>query len=246
MSRLRRHALACLLVGIAACTRTRIDEYRDSPRNLPLAGNESTVVLGRRHDSAYETEPELIACIAGKLNDTMTVIPERTFADRLYPWFEPRTAPLGLRRLEKMVHDPDVGARLRETGVRYMIWVDGNTAVSDRSGMMSCALSLGGGGCFGFSTWEKTARYEAVIWDLRELRERGRVKVDAKGSSYIIGILAPIPIIAQVQDSACAGLGTQLRSFFTDADQSRQISPPISSKPPRYPRAHGGSDARGP
>ena len=198
----------------AGCTRTVIDEYRESGQALPLGRGEQVVVLGRRHDGEYETEPELIQCIAGRLDDRLPVVPEQTFIDRVYPWFEPRTAPLGLRRLQKMLDDPDVGRRLRETGVRYMIWVDGNTATTDRGGSMSCAIGPGGGGCFGFTTWEKTASYEAVIWDLGEVREGGRVKVDAKGSSYVIGVLAPIPIIARVQNGACEGLGNQLREFF--------------------------------
>ncbi|MAS40838.1 MAG: hypothetical protein CMK33_03890 [Porticoccaceae bacterium] len=198
----------------AGCTRTVIDEYRESGQALPLGRGEQVVVLGRRHDGEYETEPELIQCIAGRLDDRLPVVSEQTFIDRVYPWFEPRTAPLGLRRLQKMLDDPDVGRRLRETGVRYMIWVDGNTATTDRGGSMSCAIGPGGGGCFGFTTWEKTASYEAVIWDLGEVREGGRVKVDAKGSSYVIGVLAPIPIIARVQNGACEGLGDQLREFF--------------------------------
>lgn len=210
-------ALGFLLLAsalAAGCTRTVIDEYRESGRALPLGRSEQVVVLGRRHDGEYETEPELIQCIARRLDDRLPVVSEQTFIDRVYPWFEPRTAPLGLRRLQKMLDDPDVGPRLRETGVRYMIWVDGNTETTDRGGSMSCAIGPGGGGCFGFATWEKTASYEAVIWDLGEVREGGRVKVDAKGSSYVIGVLAPIPIIARVQNSACEGLGRQLREFF--------------------------------
>ncbi|MFZ5652889.1 MAG: hypothetical protein ACOY42_00595 [Pseudomonadota bacterium] len=213
-ARLCRVAAALALVTLAGCTRTLVDEYRATGGALPLARGEQVVVLGRRHDGEYETEPELIRCIGDRLDDRLQVVPEQTFIDRVYPWFEPRTAPLGLRRLQRMLDDPDVGRRLRETGVRYLIWVDGNTTTTDRGGSMSCAIGPGGGGCLGFATWEKTASYEAVIWDLGEVAEGGRVKVDAKGSSYVIGVLAPIPIIARVQSSACEGLGNQLGEFF--------------------------------
>ncbi|GMU45543.1 MAG: hypothetical protein AMXMBFR26_03250 [Porticoccaceae bacterium] len=210
-----RAAALFFLALSAGCTRTLVDEYRETGRALPLARGDQVVVLGRRHDGEYETEPELIRCIGARLDNPLEVVPEQAFIDRLYPWLEPRTAPLGLRRLQRMLDDPDVGPRLRETGVRYMIWVDGSTSTTDRGGSMSCAVGPGGGGCFGFASWERTASYEAVIWDLGEVREGGRVKVDAKGSSYVIGVLAPIPIIARVQDSACQGLGNQLRAFFT-------------------------------
>lgn len=217
---------ALLLTTLAVgCTHTVIDEYRESGRALPLGRGEQVVVLGRRHDGEYETEPELVQCIAGRLDDRLPVIPEQRFIDQVYPWFEPRTAPLGLRRLQKMLDDPEVGHRLRETGVRYMIWVDGNTETTDRGGSMSCAIGPGGGGCFGFATWEKTASYEAVIWDLGEIREGGRVKVDAKGASYVIGVLAPIPLIARVQHGACEGLGKQLRAFFAASPPERPVRP---------------------
>lgn len=207
-------ALVVLLVA-SACTRTIVDEYRETGRTLPLARGDQIVVLGRRHDGEYETEPELIRCIGNRLSNPLKVVPERQFIDHLYPWLEPRTAPLGLTRLQRLLDDADVGPRLRDSGVRYMIWVDGNTSTTDRGGSMSCAIGPGGGGCFGFASWERTAAYEAVIWDLGEVREGGRVKVDAKGSSYVIGVLAPIPIIARVQDNACEGLGNQLRAFFS-------------------------------
>lgn len=217
IERLSMVLLILPVLTLSACTTTTVDEYRESPSQLILEQNETVVVLGRRHAGDYETEPELIDCISEELDRAaaVTVVPERTFVDALYPWFEPRTAPLGLRRLEKMLADPLIGQHIRRHGIRYMIWVDGSTATTDKEGSVSCAVGPGGGGCFGFATWEKTGSYESVIWDLDQLGERGRVKVDAKGSSYLIAIGAPIPIIAQVQDQACEGIGNQLRSFFT-------------------------------
>lgn len=215
LQKARRVSVLLTLMLVGACTRTIVDEYRETGRSLPLARGDQIVVLGRRHDGEYETEPELIRCIGNRLSNPLKVVPERQFIDQLYPWLEPRTAPLGLTRLQRLLDDPDVGPRLRASGVRYMIWVDGSTSTIDRGGSMSCAIGPGGGGCFGFASWERTATYEAVIWDLAEVREGGRAKVDAKGSSYVIGVLAPIPIIARVQDNACAGLGNQLRAFFS-------------------------------
>lgn len=205
-----------LLITLSACTTTTVNEYRENPTQLTLAKNEVIVILGRRHAGNYETEPDFIQCIGEKLNkaNAITVLPEQTFIDDLYPWFEPRTAPLSLSRLETMLTDPLIGQAIRQHGIRYMIWVDGSTATTDKGGSVSCAIGPGGGGCFGFSTWEKTASYESIIWDINQLDERGRVKVDAKGSSYLIALGAPIPIIAQVQDQACKGIGNQLRSFF--------------------------------
>lgn len=216
-------SLVCLLT-LSACTTTIVDEYRENSTTLTLDSSERVVVLGRRHYADYETEPDFIDCIGEKLNADreVSVLPEREFTDLLYPWFEPRTAPLGLKRLAKMLDEPMIAQRFKEQGLRYMIWIDGSTETTDRGGSVSCAIGPGGGGCFGFATWEKTGTYEAIIWDLQTLEESGRVKVEARGSSYMVAIILPIPIIAQVQDQACDGIGLQLRTFFMGTRASEE------------------------
>ena len=214
-SRLTSFALL-LLIALGACTTTTVDEYRENDTALLLASNERVVVLGRRHYADYETEADFISCIGDKLkaDKQISVLSESEFVDQLYPWFEPRTAPLGLKRLAKMLDEPMIAQRFKEQGLHYMIWIDGSTETTDKDGSVSCAIGPGGGGCFGFATWEKTGTYEAIIWDLHKLSESGRVKVEARGSSYMVAIIIPIPIVAQVQDQACAGIGQQLRTFF--------------------------------
>jgi hypothetical protein len=216
-------SFVCLL-ALSACTTTTVDEYRENSTSLTLNSSERVVVLGRRHYADYETEPDFIDCIGEKLNADreVSVLPEREFVDLLYPWFEPRTAPLGLKRLAKMLDEPMIAQRFKEQGLRYMIWIDGSTETTDRDGSVSCAIGPGGGGCFGFATWEKTGTYEAIIWDLHTLKESGRVKVEARGSSYMLAIVLPIPIVAQVQDQACDGIGLQLRTFFRGTRASEE------------------------
>ena len=219
--------LTSLLSGCG--TSTSIDEFRLSDTRLALNAGEQVVVMGRRHAGEYETEPDFIDCIGDKLGggNRVAVIPEQQFLDSFYPWFEPRTAPLSLKRMEKMMRDPLIAERIGQLGIRYMIWVDGNTETTQQNGGISCAVAPGGGGCFGFASWDKNSNYEAIIWDLNKLDERGRVKVDAKGSSYLLAVGAPIPFIAQVQGEACKGIGKRLRNFFGVA----AVEPPSRSEP---------------
>ncbi len=209
-------AAALFLIFSTSCTTTTVDKYHETNLKLNLTGSDNIVVLGRRHYSDYETEPDFIACIGKRLvkGKNIGVISEPAFMDSVYPWFEPRTAPLGLKRLNKMLNEPMIAKPIHAQNIRYMIWIDGSTQTTDKEGSVSCAIGPGGGGCFGFATWEKEAVYEAIIWDLNSITENGRVKVNAKGSSYMIAIGLPIPIIAQVQDQACEGIGDQLKTFF--------------------------------
>lgn len=210
--------LVALAISLGACTSTTVDEYRENNTQLTLNKAERVVVLGRRHEGKYETEPDFIDCIGGKLGSAaaVAVVSEQSFIDSLYPWFEPRTAPLTLNRLQAMMNEPLLAERIHSQGIRYMIWVDGSTETTDKEGSLACGVGPGGGGCFGYATWDKNANYEAIIWDVDTFSENGRVKVDAKGTSYLFALGAPIPIIAQVKSEACEGIGRQLRSFFTN------------------------------
>lgn len=79
---------------------------------------------------------------------------------------------------------------------------------------MSCTITPGGGGCFGFLTWENDSSYEASIWDAHTARTAGRVSSDAAGTSYVPALVIPIPLIARVQTSACVSLAEQLKTFI--------------------------------
>ncbi|MGV6807703.1 MAG: hypothetical protein ACWA5K_07370 [bacterium] len=214
--------LIVLSFGLWGCTTsTTVDEYRVNDTVIEIDGGEKLVVLGRRQAGEYETEHDFIACIEGKINGsgTLTVFPERQFLDLLYPWFEPRTAPLQLPKMQRLMEQPLVRSRVDELGIRYLIWVDGNTETLSSDGSVSCAIGPGGGGCYGFATWDKASDYEAVIWDLQDIKEEGRVSVDARGTSYLLAIGAPIPFIARVQGEACESFGRQLQGFFSAGSQ---------------------------
>ncbi len=209
-----------LMLGLYGCTSVTIDEtHQVNPR---LQAGESVVLLGRRHASDYETEPDLVSCIGDVLSagsSGIQVVPEQEFIDNLYPWFEPRTAPMSLKQLNRLVEKPQVAQQLSDYNVEYIIWLDGNTETTNRKGSITCSIAPGGAGCFGFGTWENQSDYEAMIWDYRQRQEVGKISVDASGTSYMPAVIIPIPIIARVQDNACKGIGTQLRNILAPAEQ---------------------------
>ena len=213
------NAFRALLLGAVVacgpgCVTSTVDEMI---YNEPVAGigDRSVVILGRRHSSDYETEPDFVLCVGEHIasyDHSITVIGEKDFVNALYPWFEPRTAPLHPEGIDRLMAQPPVAQKLREMKIEYMIWLDGSTVRSEGKGSMACSL----GGCFGFGTWANDASYEATIWDFTQRAAVGHVNTTASGQSYLPAVIVPIPIIAPVQGTACNGIGDQLLEFLSN------------------------------
>lgn len=207
--------LVCFLATLSACTTTEIDQFRQS--DTEISGDESIVILGRRQSNAYETELDFVECVGGVVasgTDGINVIPEETFLDEMFPFFEPRTAPMRTDHLEQLMAQDVAVEKLEDFGVEYIVWLDGLTQRSGESGSISCAVGPGGGGCFGFGTWTDDSNFEAEIWDMDTLTSAGAISADANGQSYLPAIILPIPFLARVESNVCSGMGKQLKSFL--------------------------------
>ena len=228
-------ALAALLSG---CMTAKIEETREAPTHI--AANEAIVLLAKPRVEGTETEDAFLNCLERELVGTevsaraaaaaksgkaveprsrshsrpFQIYADQRFADALYPWLEPSTAPTSPTTLRAFLARPGVAGRVGEMGVRYIVWVDGVTEQTDGGGSIACTVSPGGAGCLGLGWWEKQAHYEAAIWDLRNGISAGTVTADVKGISVIIGAVAPIPLIAPVQSTACDRLAGQLKVFL--------------------------------
>lgn len=216
-----RPTLRILVLGLttvlAGCVTSTVDEM---VFNEPIEGigDSTVVILGRRHASDYETEFDFIECIADHVvarDSSIEIIDEIEFINMLYPWFEPRTAPLRPADIDRLVKQQPVAERLLDLKLEYMIWVDGSTVQTNSAGSMTCGVGPGGAGCFGFGTWGNASDYEATIWDFTDKAEVGRLNTSTSGQSYMPAVVIPIPIIAPVQGTACDGLGDQLLQFLS-------------------------------
>lgn len=214
---LRTQAALVILSLCSGCVTSNVDEmvFNEPTEGI---GDASVVILGRRHASDYETEPGFIDCVGNHIaagDRSIIIIDELTFLNELYPWFEPRVAPLKPQDLLRMLEHKPVADKMLALKTEYMIWIDGSTIRRDSAGSMTCAIGPGGGGCFGFGTWSDDADYEATIWDFTDLAEVGRVNSTATGQSYMPALIIPIPIIAPVKGTACDGIGDQLLEYLS-------------------------------
>ena len=200
---------------LAGCVTSRVEDARENVTGLK--DGESVVIMVKSYHQGNETEGDYLSCIEkalGNGSEGITVVPHQDFVDQLFPWFEPRTAPANTKGLPGLMNRPGVADAVKSMGVRYIVWLDGDTERVAEGGSLSCAAGPGGGGCFGFAWWQNDADYEAAVWDLDGFESAGTVSADVSGTSFLPALVIPIPLIARTQTRACKGLAQQLRTFI--------------------------------
>ena len=208
-------ALGCCALLLSGCVTSRVEQARTA--RTVIGADEAMVLLGRASYNDRQTEASFTDCIADILargRSPIRLVPSEQFKDDLYPWFEPRLEPTSTDQLAKLLSEPGVKQRVEEAKVRYIAWIEGDTARVDQGGSMSCTISTFGGGCFGMSYWKEDAKYQASIWDLQTMTATGQISADATGTSYLAGLVIPIPILARPGNAACKGLAKQLAEFM--------------------------------
>jgi hypothetical protein len=217
VSRLRLLSIAVAAPLIGACGITaRIEPYKQS--DAVIAEGEHVVVLARKQHSNHEAEEDFVQCVSdgiAKGDDGLSVHASKEFEDKLYPWFEPSTAPLSTEDLSTLLQRPGVLDQVKSTGVRYLLWLDGSTDRTASGGGITCAAGVGGAGCMGLAWWEDDSRYDVTVWDIQDLESEGTIHADYKGRSVMPAIVIPIPLITRPQVHACRGLADQIRQFLT-------------------------------
>jgi hypothetical protein len=215
MSRLRIVSIAVALPLLAACGVTsRMEPYKQS--DAVIEEGEHVVILARKQHANHEAEGTSCgasACAGERRRPRRALI--QSFEDKMYPWFEPSTAPLSTDELTRLLARPGVLEQVRDTGVRYVVWLDGSTDRVASGGGITCAAGVGGAGCMGLAWWEDDSRYDATVWDIQDLESEGTIHADVKGRSVMPAIIIPIPFIARPQAHACRDLTDQLKQFLT-------------------------------
>jgi hypothetical protein len=207
---------AALLGG---CMTAKLDENRFVPTHI--TSDEGLVILAKPQVEGTGAEEDFMGCVGDKLKGGKTpikVYANQEFQNVLFPWFEPSTAPVRAEGVTQLLNRPKVAKRLEETGVRYVVWMDGNTRKTDGGGSIACAAAPGMAGCFGFGWWEKQSDYVATVWDLQTAKSAGSVSTNVTGTSAMVGVLVPLPFIARVQGTACDRMASQLRDFLQGTD----------------------------
>jgi len=209
-------SVLCMPLVVACSTTSRLEPYKQT--DAVLQDGDGVVILARRHHATHEAEQDFVDCISDSLASgkrEISVYNSTEFEDMLYPWFEPSTAPLNVADLSELLDKPGVADRVHESGVRFVVWLDGSTDRVASGGSITCAAGVGGAGCMGLAWWEDDSRYDAAVWDIDELNQSGTIHADVRGRSVMPAVIIPLPFISRPQAKACHGLTEQLEQFLT-------------------------------
>jgi hypothetical protein len=209
-------AATLALLG-SGCMTSRVEGSKNEATGI--SAGESVVILATSYHKGKAAEEDFVSCVNNQVQKgqgSIAVFPERQFTDALFPWFEPRTAPQTAAALPELLARPGVSQRIEAQGIRYVIWINGNTERTNGGGSLSCAIGPGGGGCFGLTWWEDDASYDAAVWDLKQKSDAGSVSAEVHGTSMIPALLIPVPLIARTQSAACKDLARELRQFISN------------------------------
>ncbi len=204
-----------LILNLNACVTARIEDNRFG--NTGISEGEGVVILAKSYHLGNDTETDFVRCVSSNISkgpSSMRVIPTNSFKNTLFPWFEPRTAPSDTKGLANLLKRNRVAEIISDNNIRYIIWLDGNTDSAGGGGSMSCAMGPTGAGCFGFAWWQNDSKYEATIWDIRDVKNEGNISAEYSGTSFLPAIVIPIPLFARTQTKACKGLSDQLKVFI--------------------------------
>ena len=136
--------IAALWMSLAGCVTSRVEDARENITGLN--DGESVVIMAKSYHQGNETEADYIRCVEnalGRGSGGLRVIPNQQFVDSLFPWFEPRTAPAETKGLTALMGRPGVSEAVEEMGVRYIVWLDGDTERVAQGGSLSCAAGPG-------------------------------------------------------------------------------------------------------
>lgn len=210
--------IVALALAGAGCMTSRIEQERVAATGIE--DGESMVILARSYHTGNATEEDFVDCVSKRLQKRrrgLHIYEDDQFLDDFYPWFEPRTEPTSARQLPELLQAEAVSTALAQAGIRYIVWLEGETDYRDGGGGISCAVGPGAMGCFGLTWYEEGAVYEASVWDLKSLRSAGRVAADINGMSMIPAVVIPVPLVAPTQTTACKRLADQLTVFIDDS-----------------------------
>ena len=203
-----RDAAAKLLIGFRA--RKEVAPHLPPEEPEPVASETSKVraqgigmvMLPKKTD-----DEEWLSCIENGIRDGapfVRFVPVDPFRDALFPWFEPTgEQPETREEWAKRLAQPLILQGAVKMGVRYVLFVGGETVNGPMQGSFQCTAGAGAAGCFGYSTGTRDTGLQLTLADFARREWVGNIDIAESGEYTWIGLLVPIGFATTTETDAC-------------------------------------------
>ena len=136
-------------------------------------------------------------------------MPPEDFVRVVLPEAPLESPPLGPDSLAAFLRDPVFLARVEQTGVRFLIVVEGLTTES-LADVQTGGWPVGGV----YMEWERQSNVSATIYDLDARAVAGKVEIQVSGRPWVAFFGLPIGAPSFTESWACRKLGRRVVEFL--------------------------------
>jgi len=141
--------------------------------------------------------------------------PAATLRDRLFPWFDPGTAPRDTAGIERVLARPEVQERLRALAVTHLVLIAARDIDRARTDQLFCAGGFNAGVCFGVFEQREGYVVDLAVWDVAARRALETTAADLTRTIGVLGVALPIPYTYTTYQDACEKMRETVRRILT-------------------------------
>jgi hypothetical protein len=220
----------------AGCARSKYSFDRITSTSIgPLEG---ITVLLSEFSGGFSSwkERKFAGCVAEavqKAHPRAPVVSPKEFRRAVFPGLAAGALPDPWRGLVPVVDDPVFRERAASLGLRYIVWLSGDSTIEYDGFEVDGGA---GGGVLGVR-WRRTTRLRAYVLDLKTSLWAGAVNVNTKDTiavALVVIQIYPIPLAKPgfTEGPACRELGERVEEFLAGeaVAKARAADNPVSKK----------------
>lgn len=184
--------------------RPKLEALRGKPPDMPAvpiaASAPGTVALLPAPRGTHRW----VECVTEALDDKTRarVVGADRFRDAMFPWFETSTLPDTAEALAQRIRQAIAHAGTQSTPYPTLALIGGDTT-NRFNGPFYCSANAMGAGCLGAASGERKTVIRVAVWDLLRATQTTEFESSESGTSVLLGLLLPVPLIAPTEGRAC-------------------------------------------
>lgn len=183
--------------------RPKLEALRGKPPEMPAPPTAATAPEVALLPASRGAQ-RWVECVSDALDDKTRarIVGADRFRDALFPWFETSTLPDTAEGLAQRIRRALAHAGTQSTLYPTLALIGGDTT-NQFKGPFYCGGNAMGAGCLGAASGERKTVIRVAIWDLQRATQTTEFESSESGTSILLGLVLPIPLIAATEGRAC-------------------------------------------